>query len=92
LYNPIVEEARKRWGTDLAAIQDNIKAANAQVQAFNERLLTDGTASATAQSQNAEVADIVKKFLEQNIRFLTYLNDSLTNVQSTADQFRQKVQ
>jgi hypothetical protein len=34
----------------------------------------------------------VKKFLDQNIRFLTYLNDSLTNVQSTADQFRQKIQ
>jgi hypothetical protein len=92
LYNPILEEARKKWGTDLAAIQDNIKTANAQIQAFNERLLTDGTASATAQSQNAEVTDIIKQFLEQNIRFLTYLNDSLTNVQTTADQFRQKIQ
>lgn len=45
-----------------------------------------------AASQNAEVADIVRQFLEQNVRFWSYIHDSLDQVQQTASQIRQKIE
>lgn len=45
-----------------------------------------------AASQNAEVADIVRQFLEQNVRFRTYIHESLDQIQTTADNIRQKIE
>jgi hypothetical protein len=45
-----------------------------------------------AVSQNAEVADIVRDFLEQNIRFWTYIHESLDKIQITAWAIKQKIE
>lgn len=45
-----------------------------------------------ANSQNAEVADIVRQFLEQNVRFWTYINESLGQIQQSASDIRQKIE
>lgn len=43
-------------------------------------------------SQNAEVNDIIRQFLEQNIRFWTFLNESLQKIQQTSDSLKQKIE
>lgn len=43
-------------------------------------------------TQNAEVADIVRQFLEQNVRFWAYVHESLGKVQQTASDIKQKIE
>lgn len=45
-----------------------------------------------AASQNAEVADIVRQFLEQNVRFWTFVHESLDQIQQTSSDIKQKIE
>ena len=90
LYNPVVEEAQK-WWTNYEQVAweytTAIQAAQAQAQKLNSTI-----SQSLAKTQHAEVADIIKQFLDQNLRFRSYANESLTNIQRTAGAIKQKVQ
>ncbi|MBP6086029.1 hypothetical protein KA478_02370 [Patescibacteria group bacterium] len=65
-----------------------------ETKKYNERYSTikaDLTQS-IVKSQNAEVADIIKQFLDENTRFRSYINETIGNIQTTADQFKQKIE
>ncbi len=45
-----------------------------------------------AKTQHAEVADIIKQFMDQNLRFRAYVNESLGNINRTAATLKDKIQ
>lgn len=45
-----------------------------------------------AKTQHAEVADIIKQFMDQNLRFRAYVNESLSNINRTAETLKNKIQ
>ncbi len=91
LYNPIVENARNKWGSSIEEVAKNVDTAIQESQRITPKLNANLSQS-LAKTQNAEVADIIKQFLDQNLRFRWYANESLTNIQSTAKTIKQKIQ
>lgn len=76
-------------------VEDTLAYINAEkklMEAQTNLILQPTISEALAKSQNAEVADILKDFIEQNIRFWTYATDSIKNIQQTSDLLHQKIQ
>lgn len=83
-----VNETQK---VDFAELQKEITNANATLTGRNQWINTMVTES-IAKSQNAEVTNIMRQFLEQNIRFWWFVHESLIKTQETADALRQKIE
>ena len=79
--------------TSISLEQIQYAAENAQ-SAYEGRYVAieEKLTKSIATSQNAEVADIVRQFLEQNVRFWTYINESLGQIQQSASDIRQKIE
>jgi len=90
LYNPIQQEAIARWGSTLDEINTNLKLA--QQQSAATLGITEDAIKTLEASQNAVVADAIRGFIEQNIRFRGYTYQTLASIQQTADALRQKIE
>jgi hypothetical protein len=91
LWNQCKEEKKlSEWKT-LADIQATLSNADAACS-YNYSIIPNSITQWVVQAQNAAVADIVKDFIEQNARFRTFVNDSLGNVQKTAENIKQKIE
>lgn len=75
------------YDTQLSTLSTTIIEAQANVP----KLTTDIT-SQLAKTQHAEVADIIKQFMDQNLRFRAYVNESLGNINRTAETLKNKIQ
>ncbi len=84
-----------KWGNESITSLDDIQAitsTEANRIAWGFQTLNDSITNSLLKTQNAEVADIVKQFIEQNIRFWHYVHETLINTQRTADEIRQKIE
>ncbi len=79
--------SENRYDTSLTTLTTAISEAQANVP----KLTTDLT-SQLAKTQHAEVADIIKQFMDQNLRFRAYVNESLGNINRTAATLKDKIQ
>lgn len=91
LYNPVVEDAQQ-WGITYEQVESQYTSVISAQEEANKKKLNSTVSESLAKTQHAEVADVIKQFLDQNLRFRSYANESLTNIQRTAGAIKQKVQ
>jgi hypothetical protein len=92
LGNPTLRNSLSRWSATSQTLFDNaweaqLTEANARQQQLDKSLST-----ALSQTQNAEVTDLIKKFLEENARFRSYVRESVDTMAKTSDALKQKIE
>jgi hypothetical protein len=95
-YSTLSDDASRRalsrGSIDTNALLDN--AGSAALIALQERntALNASISTALAQTQNAELSDIIKTFLEENARFWSFVRESIDTISRTSEELKSKIE